>query len=244
MLISIISGLIAGFVLAMPPGPVGVTVMKLSLDKGARHGIFASLGTAAMDFIFALITVFATSALILIVDNFAADFPLGVLILQFSVIIGILAYGFYTIRRTKRNQPADELLEDLPPKNRIQKFIDYLKHRGPFLLGLAVTLANAANPTFLGSIAYVSMQLQKWGWVDSSFFGRMFYAISFGIGTFFWFYILVKLLIYYKPRMSGDLIMKIKKFAGLTLIGFGTLLGYRVIELTKWSEILRLLFAL
>lgn len=238
MLISIISGIVAGFVLAMPPGPVGVTAIKLSLDKGQRHGLMASLGTSSMDFIFCLITVFATSAIIHIIDNFAADYPVGVLIFQIAAVSAIVAFGFYTLRTKKK-----VLSEDLSEK-KLVSFIDYLKHRGPFLLGFAVTLANAANPTFLGSIAYVSMQLQKWGWIDGSFFGRFGYAAGFGLGTFVWFYVLVKVLIYYKPRMSGDFIGKIKKFAGLTLIGFGSLLGYRVIEITKWSEIIRVLFAL
>jgi threonine/homoserine/homoserine lactone efflux protein len=236
MIISLVAGVIAGFVLALPPGPVGVTAIKLALDKGSRHALLAALGTTVMDFIFCFIAVFATSAIITLVDKFAAEFPLGVLLVQITVVVAIIAYGI--LLRKNKNDSINEI-----ETVKTYKFIDYLKSRGPFLLGFAVALANVANPTFLGSISYVSMLLQKWAFIDSSVLGRTIYSFGFAAGTFLWLYLLVKIIIFYKPRMSEDMIFKIKRFAGLTLIGFGTILGYRVIAFTKWGEILRLVFA-
>lgn len=238
MLMSLFVGLAAGFVLAIPPGPVGVTAMRLSLDKGEKHGFLAALGTSLMDFIFVFIAVFATSAVISLVDKFSTEYPVAVLIIQLGVIAAILAYGFLTFR----NRETDDIENEKPGKS--LSFVEYLKNRGPFLLGFAVALANIANPSFLGSISYVSMLMQKWAFIDASIAGRTLYALGFGIGTFLWLYILVKIIIFYKPRMSEDTIIKIKKFAGITLIGFGTILGYRVLEITKWPEIIRLIIAL
>ncbi len=236
MIISLVAGIVAGFVLAVPPGPVGVTAIKLALDKGNRQALLAALGTTVMDFIFCFIAVFATSAIISLVDKFSDQFPLGVLLIQLLVVVAIIAYG--VLLRKNKNDSIDEL--ESPTS---YKFINYLKSRGPFLLGFAVALANVANPTFLGSISYVSMLLQKWAFIDGSVLGRTIYSLGFAVGTFLWLYTLVKIIIFYKPRMSEDMIFKIKRFAGLTLIGFGTILGYRVIAFTKWGEILRLVFA-
>jgi hypothetical protein len=36
---------------------------------------------------------------------------------------------------------------------------------------------------------------------------------------------------------------RLYRFAGFTLIGFGTLMGYRILTITKWSEIIRLALA-
>ncbi len=236
MLISLVAGVIAGFVLAMPPGPVGVTAIKLVLDKGKKPALLAALGTTVMDFIFAFLTVFATSAIISLLDNFAEKYPIGVLLIQIVVVAAIVAYGIL-LRKSKGEENNDN------KKAKTYSFIEYLKHRGPFLLGFAVALANIANPTFLGSISYVAVLLQKWAFIDSSIIGRTIYALGFGVGTFLWLYILVKVIVFYKPRMSENMIFKIKKFAGLTLIGFGTLLGYRVIAFTNWGQILHILFA-
>jgi threonine/homoserine/homoserine lactone efflux protein len=238
MMMSLIVGAVAGFILALPPGPVAVTAMKLALNKGAKHGIRASMGTALMDFLFCIISVFATSAFIQIIDSIAVDFPVAVLVFQLVVITGIVVYGFINLR-PKKLQNIESITESQRPQ-----FIEYLTHRGPFLLGFAVALANIANPTFLASISYVAMQVQKWGMIEQTFVGKTVFAVGFGIGTFLWLYIMVRVLIFYKPRMSPTFIAKIRKFAGITLIGFGTLLGYRVIEITKWSEIIRLIFAL
>jgi len=235
MLISLISGIIAGFILALPPGPVGVTAIKMALDQGKRNALITALGTTMMDFIFCFLAVFATSAIISLVDTFAEEYPIVVLVFQLIVISAIFAYGFLL----RKNKEEKEELQKL----KTFKFIDYLKHRGPFLLGFAVSLANIANPTFLGSISYVSMLLQKWAFINNSVIGRTIYSLGFGLGTFLWLSILIRIIIFYKPRMSENMILKIKRFAGLTLIGVGTLLGYRVIEITKWSEIFRLIFA-
>ncbi len=238
MLMSLIVGAVVGFILALPPGPVAVTAMKLALNKGSKHGILASMGTSLMDFLFCLISVFATSAFIQIIDTFSVDYPVAVLVFQLVVITGIVVYGIINLK-PKKHQNIEAIAEAQRPR-----FIEYLTHRGPFLLGFAVALANIANPTFLASISYVAMQIQKWGLIEQTFIGKTIFSLGFGLGTFLWLYIMVKVLIFYKPRMSPAFIVKIRKFAGLTLIGFGTLLGYRVIEITKWSEILRLIFAL
>lgn len=238
MLMSLLVGAVVGFLLALPPGPVAVTAMKLSLNKGARHGILAGLGTAVMDFFFCLLSVFATSAFIHLIDSISVDYPVAVLVFQLVVITGIVVYGIINLK-PKKNVNIEAIADSPRPQ-----FIEYLTHRGPFLLGFAVALANIANPTFIASLSYLAMQVQKWGMIEQTFAGKTIFAVGFGVGTFLWLYIMVRVLIFYKPRMSPAFIAKIRKFAGLTLIGFGTLLGYRVIEITKWSEIIRLIFAL
>lgn len=238
MLTSLIAGLVVGAIMAIPPGPVAVTVIKMALDKSNRHAGLAAAGTALMDFFFVLIAVFATSAIIHLIDQFSADYPFLVLLVQLLVVFGVIGYGFINLKSKKQineNEIQSETLRF--------RFMDYLTHRGPFLLGFAVCLTNMANPTFMGSITYIAMLIQKWGMIDNSFLGRAIFSIGFGFGTFLWLYGVVKIIIFYKPRMSDNLIARIRRFAGITFIGFGTLLGYRIIEITKWSEIIKVLFA-
>ena len=238
MVMSLLAGILIGIILAVLPGPVSVTAIKLSLEKGSKHGILVGLGTAVMDFFFCISATLATSAIIPLIEKISRNYPIAVLIVQVSIVAGVMVYGFLTLN-TRKDKPVNSP-ESLSGKSKI---MDYLTHRGPFLLGFAIALTNVANPSFMASITSVTVMVQRWGWIESSILGNTSYSIGFGIGTFVWLYTVVRVVIFYKPRMSGDLIARIKKFAGLTFIGFGTLLGYRIIMITKWPEILRLIFA-
>lgn len=222
----------------MPPGPVCVTAIKMGLNKGTRHGSLVGLGSGLMDFVYCTGAVFATSAALLLVENFTRDFPIITLSFQLLVVLGILIYGFTHLKPKK--SVLDSSIEPLENRSKVIKF---LTHKGPFLLGVAVALANIANPTFLPSLAYVTMNIHKFGLIENSTLGNLCFAIGFGVGNFLWIYCIVKTLVYYKPKMSDKFLLKIQRYAGVTLIGFGTFLGYRILELTKWSEIIRLIFA-
>jgi putative LysE/RhtB family amino acid efflux pump len=238
MILSLLAGLIIGFVMAMPPGPVAVTAIKLGLEKGAKHGYQIGLGTSIIDFFYCMIAMFATSAVLALLGDFSDRYPLLTLFIQLSIVAGMMIYGFVTLKSKK-----NPLEEETDIKAKKLKFFDNLAHRGSFFLGIAVALANIANPTFLPSLAYVSLNVQKLGLIELTTIGNLSYALGFGFGNFLWIYFLIRLLTHYRSKFSDKFIIMIKKFAGYTLIGFGSILGYRVFEFTKWSEILRFVFA-
>lgn len=238
MILSLLAGLIIGFVMAMPPGPVAVTAIKFGLEKGAKHGYQIGLGTGLIDFFYCIIAVFATSAFLAILGDFTDKYPLLTLFIQLSIVAGMMVYGYLTLK-SKKN-PLEDGAEIQTNKF---KFFDRLAHRGTFFFGIAVALANIANPTFMPSLAYVSLNVQKLGLIELTTLGNLSYALGFGIGNFLWIYFLIRLLTHYRSKFSDKFIVMIKKFAGFTLIGFGSILGYRVLEFTKWSEILRFVFA-
>lgn len=239
MILSLLAGLIIGFVMAMPPGPVAVTALKLGLEKGAKHGYQVGLGTGLIDFFYCMIAVFATSAALALLGDFTDKYPLLTLIIQLSVVAGMMIYGFITLKSHKN--PIEDQTNSLPKKGKV---FDKLAHKGSFFFGLAVALANIANPTFMPSLAYVSLNVQKLGLIELTTLGNISYALGFGVGNFLWIYFLIRILTHYRSKFSDKFIVIIKKFAGYTLIGFGSILGYRVLEITKWSEVLRFVFAL
>lgn len=236
MFVSILVGLIIGFILAMPPGPVAVTAIKFSLDKGVKRAIFFGFGTGLMDFIYCTVIVFATSAVFQIIDTFAEDFPELKFLFQFAVVLAIMIYGFLHLKNTKKSID----IENVPQNN--SKIVNKLSNKGPFFIGIALALANIANPTFLPTLAYVTMNVQGLNLIENNFFSNLFFAIGFGLGNLSWIYLLIKVVNHYKSKMSERFLAKINQFAGLTLIGFGTLLGYRIL-FPKLAEIFRFVFA-
>lgn len=238
MIYALIAGLIIGLILAMPPGPVAVTAIRLSLEKGLRHGILVGLGTAFMDFIYCLISIFATSAIIHLLNSFFDEFPLLMLIFQIAVVVAVILFGVVNLKQKDKTNNTEI---ELPGKK--LGFLERLTNKGPFLLGIAVAMANVANPTFLPTLAYLTLAVQKTGLIEHTWYSSILFAIGFGAGNFVWIYAISRVIVHYRKRMSLNAIARIHQFAGLTLIGVGTVLGYRILTLTHWAEILRFAFA-
>ena len=87
------------------------------------------------------------------------------------------------------------------------------------------------------------MNAEAFGFVQHDIVSKFVFAIGFGIGNFIWLYILTRVISHYKSKMSNLTLARIHGVAGYTLIGFGTILGWRVVTFTKWGEIVRLVFA-
>ena len=62
MVLGLLAGIIIGVVLAIPPGPVALTAMRVSLTKGARQGSLVGLGTGFMDFVYCALAIFTAGA--------------------------------------------------------------------------------------------------------------------------------------------------------------------------------------
>jgi threonine/homoserine/homoserine lactone efflux protein len=232
MLAALLSGLVVGFVLAIPPGPIGVTAMKLSIDKGLKTATHLSFGAAFMDFVYCMMAFFATTAVSLAIEEFIAEYPNINLILQIILVLAVLVYG--AIQFFKK-QDDEKIVK--PVLGKRTKFIEFLKSKGPFFLGIALALANVANPTFLPSLAYVLMNINSFNIMERTTLNCFIFSVGFGFGNFLWLYSMSRILVRFRDRLPAHFVARIRKFAGLTLIGFGTFLGYRL--LPKLAEVLR-----
>lgn len=84
MLISLVVGIVAGLVLAIPPGPIAVAVIKYALSGRMRDGMKIAASASGMDVIYALVAAFASSALVSTLrDKISGN---GWLLLAFQII--------------------------------------------------------------------------------------------------------------------------------------------------------------
>jgi threonine/homoserine/homoserine lactone efflux protein len=63
MVRSLLVGLVVGFVLAIPPGPITIACLRQALAGQTRDGVALALAASAMDIVYALLAAFASSAL-------------------------------------------------------------------------------------------------------------------------------------------------------------------------------------
>lgn len=238
MFLALIIGLGVGFVMAIPPGPVGVGAMKLALNKGQKTANIFSLGNALMDFFYCTAAIFAATALLNALETFNLQHPVIMLLIQLMIVVGIIVYGIINVRyKSKPEELSDE------PKSRTSKFLQFLTHKGPFFLGVAIALANIPNPSFFPTLVFVTSSILKMGLIESGTAENFLFSVGFGAGNFLWFLVLIKLLVHYKEKFSARSMARLHQFAGFTLIGFGTILGYRIVTITEWSNIFRIVFA-
>ncbi len=236
MMLSLLSGVIVGYVLAIPPGPVGVTVLKSGMRGDEKCGVSIAAGAGVMDILFCMIAILATSAIFQTLEQFFSHYPLAQLSFQAVVVAIIVAYGILQFRSSDSSTK-----NKAPKKSLLYEYSRRLQSNGPFFLGVGIALANIANPTFLPSLGYTTMGVQHFGLVGASFVDSVLFSLGFGIGNFCWLYSLLRFVSHYRSRFSPALTLRIHQFAGLTMIGVGTYLGYRVLLVTKWAELLRTL---
>lgn len=235
MIIALLVGILVGFCIAIPPGPVGVSAARFAVFHSRSKGHHFGLGVGIIDSLFALSATFAASAIANAIGVFAEDHVLLMNIFQITIVVIFIFFGIYSLIRSKKFHD-----EDKKPKK--TEFLDKLSHKGPFFLGMAIALSNLANPTFLPSLGYLSLQVAAFHFFQMDFINKILFSLGFGMGNFLWLYLLINIISINKHRISKTFQQRIHQFAGITFISFGTFLGYRLLQIIHWQELLRLLF--
>ena len=61
---SFVTGLVAGYAIAMPPGAIATLILQTGLQRGFRQAFVAGLGCATVDFVYASVAVLLGAALV------------------------------------------------------------------------------------------------------------------------------------------------------------------------------------
>jgi threonine/homoserine/homoserine lactone efflux protein len=234
MLTALIIGLVAGLVIAMPPGLAGVGAMRYALFIGIKPGNKFAAANGLMDFVYSFMAVFATSAFATEIIDLAESYPLVTVIIQSLVVSGLIYFG---VRSFKQADQPNTKLE--AKKQKKKDYLDRFEQKGPFLFGMAIAFMNAANPSFFATLLSLTGYINAHQWIPNTFAGKTIFAVAFGFGNFLWLMILMRLIKKYKSRLSETMMARIQQLAGLSFIGFGTLIGARVLIFTKWGAILK-----
>jgi threonine/homoserine/homoserine lactone efflux protein len=100
-----LSGIIAGYGIAIPVGPIAILIIELGLSRGFRVAFSAGAGAASADLIYATIAALAGTFLASVLAPFAS-------ILRLASALGLIAIGAWLLYhrrnrsdRTKEPQP-------------------------------------------------------------------------------------------------------------------------------------------
>ena len=226
MVTALLVGLVVGFVLAIPPGPLAIACISQALAGQARESVALALSASAMDIGYALLAAFASSALVGALRGLVTDNAWYVLAFQGGCIVVLVVLGLRSCRPTgvagrPRQAEQDRTRDDA----------------SPYLRGVLIALTNLASPTFLPALIFAMSLLHARGWVGHDVGDHVMYALGFGGGAALWYVLLLRTVTHLRAQFSPTVLPMLARVAGGVLLLCAGLLTYTVVMTTAWSRL-------
>ena len=228
MVTALLVGLVVGFVLAIPPGPIAMACVQQALAGQAREGVALVLGASAMDIGYALLAAFASSALVEALWDMMMHHAWALLAFQGGCIVVLVVVGLHYCRSSLHGGAARARSE---ARGRLRGDVS------PALSGVLLALTNLANPLFLPSLIFVMSLLQVRGWVGHAVGDHIMYALGFGGGAALWYVLLLRTVTHLRGQFSPTVMPMLARVAGGVLLLCAGLLTYTVVMTTAWSRL-------
>jgi len=229
MITALLVGVVVGFVLAIPPGPIAMACINQGLAGQTREGVALALGASAMDMVYALLAAFASSALVGALWGLILSHTWVLLAFQSGCIAVLVVMGLHYWRTTSPVHAARA-----QPEWRGRSHGE----TSPYLRGVLIALTNLASPTFLPSLIAAMSVLHVRGWVAHTVSAHVMYALGFGGGGALWFVLLLRISTYLRTRVSSMFLQIMYRVAGGVFFLFAGMLSYTVVT-TAWSYLTR-----
>ena len=235
MIVALLAGILVGYVLAIPPGPIGMAALRTGLRDGWRQSIKLALGAGLFDVLYCALAMWASSAVVDFLRSLEGGNPLVTLGIQLLVVGVMVGFGVSQVREHPfKRDPAVK-------SARGEAILSRVSSNGPFFVGVGFAVANLANPTFVPAVMAMTTFIQKMDIFEQSFVNAMLFSIGFGAGNMGWLMTLVKLVLAFRERMTPKFVHRIQQVTGVTLIGFGAFYLYSILSKTEWSEISKMI---
>ncbi len=193
-----LKGIILGFVIAAPVGPVGVLCARRTLTHGRRAGFFSGIGAATADAIYGFVAAFGLT----VISNFLIGHQFWLRLVGGTLLCFLGA-------RTLLVQPEEE--QDLPPSVR--------KYAGMYTSTFFLTLT---NPMTIFSFAAVFAGFGLAG-TKGSLASAGILILGVFLGSTFWWLLLVGVFTIFKRRFAHHELQWTNRIAGLIIAGSGIL---------------------
>jgi threonine/homoserine/homoserine lactone efflux protein len=190
-----LKGLILGFSIAAPVGPIGILCIRKTLEFGRLSGLCSGLGAACADTIYAIIAAFGLTV--------AANLLLtGQLWLHALGGLFLLYLGWKTFssepKSISENSSHTTLIND-------------------FLSTFVLTLTNPMTIfSFIAVFAGIGLSSIK-----GNFFQASLLVLGVFLGSALWWLTLSEGITLFRKRISKAIMKWINRIAGLIIIGFG-----------------------
>jgi threonine/homoserine/homoserine lactone efflux protein len=237
MLITIIAGIITGYIVSIPPlGPIAFALISKAFRGETKEGMAIAFGSAFMDMVYSMIAFSGISLLFILlpegVEEFYFNHMGGVQIaLIYAGCFVVVVYGL-KIMKTKIDfqqfetekaelvHRAEVKAEEFVHKHRVQLKKDKNLF-GMFVMGLMLCISSITLPaSWIAIIGYI----KSFKVIESNFLGGVVFSAGTFIGTALWFFTLLRLITGNKHRINRNTVSKLNVIAGFILLVLGVIL--------------------
>lgn len=234
MATALLLGVVFGFTLSIPPGPLALAFMKKAVSKEYKAAMLVGSGAALMDVLYNLLAAFASSALVVWLSDLFLENRWLSLLFQLACFVVLTVLGIRYLQDKHNPESEKHIIE----RERMQEErARTIGHGSPFFLGTIIAFTNLATPTFLPSMIAVISYLHAEGILLRTLSANLLYAIGFGAGTILWFLVILRFIMKHHEKFSSAFITTIYKSAGGAFVLFAVLLAYNIAVTTCWHEL-------
>lgn len=186
---------------SIPLGPISLSVVQATLEKGRRAGLLTGAGGTVVEMGFCFISLFGY--------HLIADQHWFLILLQLLTVPVLLYMGITTIRQRFQNTSTE---------------FEQCKDSRQLMTGATLAFS---NPALFGWWFYVTAYLQSQTWLESSAGDYIMFVLGVATGTFLFFIGLVQVAMVSHAKLSSKGRRKVNLVIGVLFIGFAIFLGLR-----------------
>lgn len=233
---ALLLGLITGFLLALPPGPLAVAVLRQGLGGRWGAGLQTVAAATVMDCLYALLAAFASSALVVAFTDRVTAYRGIALAFQALCVLGLTVIGVRYLRQQHPEAAVAIAYREATQAEGSKRM--GTASASPFVLGILIALTNLALPTFMPALIGVIGYLHARGWLATSLTARVEFSFGFGCGTGVWLLTLLYCCISYRTRLSHQVISGVCRVIGGAFLVSAGALAVDVVASTDWARLL------
>lgn len=226
---TILVGLVAGVILATPPGVINLTIVNFLSQKKYKSALWVGAGSATLDVFYAALALYSTSAVYAALQCFIHNNPLVMFGLELLFVIALLVFGISKSLTKRTPQPAAERT----------RFATIGRNCHPFLLGCLLALTHILVPTFLPGYAYMAAMLIDAKLIALNHLHFTTFALMFAAGNLLWVLLIVSIFKRWGDRIKEHHFQRMEKGIGLLFLIVAILLLIRMAATTRWDALLR-----
>ncbi len=204
---SLLTGLISGFLVSIPVGPINVTIIHEGVERGFRWAFFIGAGSVLMEAIYCAIGFAGFSEL------FTSDIARAVLQLASFALMSYLGCKYLFAKEVKTSSRSADRIEDR------------LHPHTAFMTGFVRTLG---NPGVLLLWVALSATFLSHEWVDPNWTSKSLCIAGVAAGGLAWFTLLSYVVSVGQRHLSDKAMLNMTRGAGGMLLMAAVALGYKL----------------
>lgn len=208
-LTTILAGFIAGFVVAVPVGPVNLTVINQALRRGFGAAFLIGIGAMCAETMYASLMLWGHASIL--------SAPRVVLAMRIIAVIVIGAMGARYLLFKSARVSASEVTA--------QKLDEHWHHPRSFFLGFALTISNLMLVVVWATVVTLLFAHE---WVVPTLVSRLLCALGVLGGGSTWFLLLAFFVSRAHRRVKDQTLTILVRCCGVLFLGFAGLLAWKL----------------